>query len=172
MKFQNYLQHVLNDGTDQTGNYTNPDFGNLVLALFERSNPWLFHYWSVVWCMLQDSLDWLRPKIACCCTLALALLHVRVSNWSALSTYYMPKINIMQYLKHVVVVPIFWRCLLFWTVCELGYFGNLCDQVCHCRRQAPCDRVTGKCLNECEEKWFGTTCSNSKYSTLHTRIPY
>ena len=57
-------------------------------------------------------------------------------------------------------------CLLFCTVCKIGYYGSMCDQVCHCKGQAPCNRMTGKCPKECEEKWSGTTCSDSKYSIL------
>ena len=58
------------------------------------------------------------------------------------------------------------------TVCELGYYGSICDQVCHCKGQAPCNRMTGKCPNECEGKWSGATCNDSKYSILYTAYSY
>jgi hypothetical protein len=46
-----------------------------------------------------------------------------------------------------------------YAVCRIGTYGATCDKGCHCKRDIPCDRVTGNCPDGCYGNWSGPTCS-------------
>ncbi|KAI8786720.1 multiple epidermal growth factor domains protein 11, partial [Biomphalaria glabrata] len=44
--------------------------------------------------------------------------------------------------------------------CEYGWYGNGCDEKCHCRNRSSCYRygVTCNGVGECDDGWFGPDC--------------
>ncbi|XP_071799173.1 receptor-type tyrosine-protein phosphatase T-like [Asterias amurensis] len=44
------------------------------------------------------------------------------------------------------------------TPCPVGFYGEICAQVCNCFGNEQCDDTTGECANGCQEGFIGLTC--------------
>lgn len=53
---------------------------------------------------------------------------------------------------------------LYILVCEIGYYGENCDNRCsrYCLLPRQCDRVTGQCYGGCQPGWYTITCEQSR----------
>ena len=63
-------------------------------------------------------------------------------------------------------------CALKLTGCFPGFFGQDCEEVCHCK-QGVCNHVTGRdCPGGCAEGFKGETCSESLTATTERMITH
>ena len=50
---------------------------------------------------------------------------------------------------------------IFWTDCDFGFYGQYCENQCHCK-QGSCNQVTGLGCEECAGGYTGDTCSDKQ----------
>jgi len=56
--------------------------------------------------------------------------------------------------------------------CADGYFGHLCNNVCHCHDETEvCDKVTGHCESGCMAGRTDTDCQTGQNIALFTLLP-